>query len=166
MCASEITVVSLKRTPGRDVLQGALVRRGVFEAASSTTLGLFRREAGSTHSGSGVYRRGMYYAGEKEDLRIPFSVGKKGFVRMLSLPGRRWRDDPFPLRCTYRCLSRGRNIYQPHCRAPPEARGEKVWKRYFAPLSSSRFTRATRESEGCIIVAPGYRALMGGRSEK
>lgn len=85
MCASsppcEIIVVSLKHTPGRDVFRGVLVRRGVFQAAGSTTPGLFRR-AGSTHSGSSVYRRGMYCGekkyererGAKRALRIPLSM--------------------------------------------------------------------------------------------
>lgn len=77
----EIAVVSLKRTPGRDVLW-VLVRRRVFEAAGSTTPGLFR-QAGSIHSESSIYRRGMYYGEErekksqkkgKEGLRIPLSV--------------------------------------------------------------------------------------------
>lgn len=42
--------------------------------------------------------------------------------------------------------------------------GEKVRKRYFSPLYLEIHSRDSRE--GCVIVAPGYRALMGGRSEK
>lgn len=61
--------------PGATSCGARLFAAGVFEAASSTTSGLFH----STHSGSSVYRRSMYYgeAGAKKKLGE-----KEGFANL------------------------------------------------------------------------------------
>lgn len=77
---------------------------------------------------------------EKEDLRSSLRI-----PRMLNLLERRWRDDPFPLRRTYRICRRKKIFISRVVALLPKHGGEKVRKRYFAPLSPSEFTRATRE---------------------
>jgi len=96
-------------------------------------------------------------------LRIPLSVNPADAGLK---PERRWRNDPFPLRRTYRYLSREK-IFISHIVGllPKHVRkGEKARKR----LLRSGFTRTTRERDALLSrnARPGYRALMGGRSEK